>query len=211
MKKFDIITEADARVLARGTVVELAAGGHVTPLAEDTLRERRITVVREGRTSREDSSLVPVADIRSVAIGSDQVGLELLRAIVGFLRGRGLAVDDQSGATALAAPAAYPEAAARVARSVASREADAGIVIDASGIGSAIAANKISGIRAAMAGSERIARHAREHQGVNVLTLGASFLTPDEAVAIVSAWLTTAMRDPQALDHLASIRDLERR
>jgi ribose 5-phosphate isomerase RpiB len=46
---------------------------------------------------------------------------------------------------------------------------------------------------------------------VNVLTLGASFLTPDEATAIVSTWLTTAMRDPQALDHLAAIRDLERR
>ena len=191
--------------------MELAAGCHVTPLAQDTLRERRITVVREGRTSRDDSSLVPVADIRSVAIGSDRAGLDLLKAIVGVLRSRGLAVDDQSDGTSLAAPSAYPEAAARVARAVASREADAGIVIDASGIGSAIAANKISGIRAAMAGSERIARHAREHQGVNVLTLGASFLTPDEAVAIVSGWLTTAMRDPQALDHLASIRDLERR
>jgi ribose 5-phosphate isomerase B len=211
MKKFDIITEADARVLERGTVVELAAGGHVTPLAQDTLRERRITVAREGRTSRDDSSLVPVADIRSVAIGSDQAGLELLKAIVGFLRGRGLAVDDQSGGTSSAAPVAYPEAAARVARSVASREADAGIVVDASGLGSAIAANKMSGIRAAMAGTERIARHAREHEGVNVLTLGASFVTPDEALAIVSAWLTTAMRDPQALDHFASIRDLERR
>ena len=208
MKKFDIITEADARVLDRGTVVELAAGGHVTPLAQDTLRERRITVTREGSTSRDDSSLAPVVDIRSVAIGSDQAGLELLKAIVPFLRGRGLAVDDQSNGRA---PVGYPEAAARVARAVASREADAGIVIDASGLGSAIAANKISGVRAAMAGTERIARHAREHEGANVLTLGASFLTPDEAVAIVSAWLTTAMRDPQALDHLASIRDLERR
>ena len=208
MKKFDIITEADARVLERGTVVELAAGGHVTPLAQDTLRERRITVAREGSTSRDDSSLAPVADIRSFAIGSDQAGLELLKAIVPFLRGRGLAVDDQSSGRT---PAGYPEAAARVARSVAAREADAGIVIDASGLGSAIAANKISGVRAAMAGTERIARHAREHEGVNVLTLGASFLTPEEAVAIVSAWLTTAMRDPQALDHLAGIRDLERR
>jgi ribose 5-phosphate isomerase B len=211
MKKFDIITEADARVLERGTVVELAAGGHITPLAQDTLRERRITVARGGRTSGEDSSLVPVADIRSVAIGSDQTGQDLLKVIVAFLRGRGLAVDDQSGGTSSAPASPYPEAAARVARSVASREADAGIVIDASGLGSAIAANKISGIRAAMAGSERIARHAREHEGVNVLTLGASFLTAGEAVAIVTAWLTTAMRDPHALDHLARIRDLERR
>jgi ribose 5-phosphate isomerase B len=209
MKKFDIITEADARVLERGTTVELARGGHITPLAQDTLKERRIIVVQEGRSSGDDPSLAPVADIRSVAIGSDQPGLALRTALVAFLRSRGLAVDDQG--VEASDPAAYPGVAARVARSVASREADSGIVIDAGGVGSAIAANKIPGVRAAMASSERVARHAREHDGANVLTLGAAFLTAEEAVAIVSAWLTTPMRDPQALGRLASIRDLEKR
>ena len=59
---FDIITEADARALPRGEPVTLARGGHVTPLAEDTLRERRITVVREDAVSPDDAALAPKAD-----------------------------------------------------------------------------------------------------------------------------------------------------
>ena len=77
----------------------------------------------------------------------------------------------------------YPDIAAAVARAVARGEADAGIVIDGAGIGSAIAANKIAGIRAAMATTETIARYSREHNGANVLTLGATLVTPDEARA----------------------------
>jgi ribose 5-phosphate isomerase B len=98
-----------------------------------------------------------------------------------------------------------------VARQVARGEADAGIVIDGAGIGSAIAANKIDGVRAAMASSETIARYSREHNGANVLTLGASLLTEDEACAIVITWIGTPMREPRYIRRLAKIRDLERR
>ncbi|MEP7358249.1 MAG: RpiB/LacA/LacB family sugar-phosphate isomerase, partial [Anaerolineales bacterium] len=107
--------------------------------------------------------------------------------------------------------AEYPDVAARVARAVSRGDADAGIVIDAGGIGPAIAANKIAGVRAAMADSERTARYAREHHGANVLTLGAAFLSVAEATAIVVAWLTTSMRDPKAIARLSRIRDLEQR
>ena len=96
-----------------------------------------------------------------------------------------------------------------LARIVARREADAGIVIDGAGIGSAIAANKIDGIRAVMATSELVARYSREHNGANVLTLGATLVTPEEARAIVTTWLTTAMREPRYIRRLAKIRDLE--
>ena len=51
MKRFEIITESDARVLDRGETVMLAKGGHITPLAADTLKERRVTVVRESRAT----------------------------------------------------------------------------------------------------------------------------------------------------------------
>src|SRR5438105_8810665 len=94
MKRFDIITEADARVLPRGETVVLATGGHVTPLARDTLAERRVTVVPEGSVSADEASLAPVADMRSIAVGSDHTGVALRRAIVTFLRGRGLAVQE---------------------------------------------------------------------------------------------------------------------
>ena len=70
----------------------------------------------------------------------------------------------------------YPDIAAAVARAVARGEADAGIVIDGAGIGSAIAANKVRGVRAAMCTDETIARYSREHNGANVLTLGSTLL-----------------------------------
>lgn len=209
MKRFDIIAETDARVLARGETVLLARGGHITPLAQDTLKERRVTVVREGRVSDADRSLAPAADIRSVAIGSDHAGVKLKHALVGLLRGRGLAVQDVG--TDGTDPVDYPDIAASVGDIVARREADAGIVIDGAGIGSAIAANKIAGIRAVMATSETIARYSREHNGANVLTLGATLVSPEEARAIVTTWLATPMREPRYIRRLAKIRDIEER
>lgn len=207
MKKFEIITESDARVLTRGDTVMLARGGHVTPLALDTLRDRRITIVHEGRASAEDASLAPPADIRTLAVASDHVGITLRRALLAFLRARGLAVQDLG--TDSTDPVDYPDMAARVAHAVARGEADAGIVIDGAGIGSAIAANKVRGVRAVMAQSETIARYSREHNGANVLTLGSTLLTVEEAKGIVVVWLTTPMREPRYIRRLAKIRDLE--
>jgi ribose 5-phosphate isomerase B len=209
MKRFEIITEADARSLTRGETVELSIRGHITPLAQDTLRALAVSVVREGRTSVDDASLAPVADVRIVAIGSDHTGVALRRRLVALLRGRGLTVRDfgVDGET----PVDYPDVAATVAIAIARREADAGIVIDGAGIGSAIAANKIDGVRAAMATTETIARYSREHNGANVLTLGATLLRDEEAEAIVGTWLSTPMREARYIRRLAKIRDLERR
>ena len=209
MKRFEIITESDARVLDRGETVMLARGGHVTPLAADTLRDRRVTVVREGQAPDGAAALVPKADIRSVAIASDHTGMALRQVLVGFLRGRGLAVNDLG--TYTAEPVDYPDVAASVATLVARGEADAGIVIDGAGIGSAIAANKINGVRAVMATTETIARYSREHNGANVLTLGATLVTKEEAQAIVATWLTTSMREPRYIARLAKIAALEKR
>jgi ribose 5-phosphate isomerase B len=209
VKRFDIITESDARVLARGDTVTLVKGGHITPLAQDTLRERGVTLVHEGRASSDEAALVPRADIRTIALASDHTGVKLRRELVTFLRGRGLAVQDLG--TDGSDPVDYPDVAASVADLVARGDVDAGIVIDGAGIGSAIAANKIRGIRAVMADSETLARYAREHNGANVLTLGATLVSPDEARAIVTTWLTTPMREPRYIRRLAKIRDLERR
>ncbi|MEO8257926.1 MAG: RpiB/LacA/LacB family sugar-phosphate isomerase [Acidobacteriota bacterium] len=209
MKRFDIITEIDARSLTAGETVELSVRGHITPLAQDTLRARRVTVVREGRVAESDATLAPAAEIRTLAVGSDHTGVALRRSVIAELRGRGLAVQDLG--TDGSDPVDYPDVAASVARLVARGEADAGIVIDGAGIGSAMAANKIDGVRAAMATSPLIARYSREHNGANVLTLGATLLTPDEARAIVSTWLSTPMREPRYIRRLAKIRDLEKR
>jgi ribose 5-phosphate isomerase B len=88
-------------------------------------------------------------------------------------------------------------------------EADAGIVIDGAGLGSTIAANKVAGARAAMCLNETLARYAREHNGANVLALGSTLLTTEQALAIVDTFLATPMRDARYIRRLAKIRELE--
>jgi ribose 5-phosphate isomerase B len=206
VKRFDIVTEADARVLEYGSTIALSAGGHITPLALDTLRQRRVTVVRDA-ADQDLSVLAPVARIERVAVAGDHTSLSLKAALLAHLRGRGLAAEDLG--THSNDPVDYPDTAAAAARAVARGEVHAGVAIDGSGIGSAVAANKIHGVRAAMCPSPMLARYGREHNGLNVLTLGAATMSRDDALAILDAFLDTPMREPRYIRRLAIIRNLE--
>ena len=208
MKRFQMITEADARVVEYGATVILVAGGHITPLAADTLKARRVSVVRESGDG-DQASLAPRADIRTVAIAGDHTSVSLKAAIVAHLRGRGLAVHDLG--TNTSEPVDYPDTAGAVALHVARGEADAGIAIDGAGLGSTIAANKIDGVRAAMCVDRTLARYAREHNGANVLALGSTLLTTPDALDIVDTFLGTPMREPRYIRRLTKVRELELR
>jgi len=203
-----MITEADARVLEPGSTVVLVAGGHITPLAQDTLNSRRVSVVSE-HIAGDTAALVPNADVRTVAIAGDHTSLALKRAIVGHLRGRGVAVHDLG--TNTTDPVDYPDTASSAAIAVARGEADAAIVIDGAGLGSAIAANKVAGARAAMCLTETLARYAREHNGANVLALGSTLMSTEQTLAIVDTFLATPMREARYIRRLAKIRELESR
>ncbi len=208
MKRFQMITEADARVLEYGSTVTLVAGGHVTPLAQDTLNARRVAIVREGMDT-DVSSLAPRAEVRTVALGGDHTGVALKSAIRTHLRGRGLAVHDLG--TDTSEPVDYPDVAGAVAREVARGEADAGIVIDGAGLGSTIAANKVRGVRAAMCLNTTLARYARQHNGAHVLALGSTLVSAAEALEIVDVFLDTPMREARYIRRLTKIRELELR
>jgi ribose 5-phosphate isomerase B len=201
-----MITEADARVLEPGTTVVLVGSGHITPLAQDTLTERRITVISE-RQLDDSANLAPRADIRTVALAGDHTSLTLKRAIVTYLRGRGIAAHDLG--TLTSDPVDYPDTASAAALAVTRGEADAAIVIDGAGLGSTIAANKVPGARAAMCLNETLARYARQHNGANVLALGSTLLTPEQALPIVETFLATPMREARYIRRLAKIRELE--
>ena len=202
-----MITEADARVLEYGSTIVLVAGGHVTPLAQDTLAARRVSIVREG-TDPDAAGLAPTADIRRVAVAGDHTSLALKAAIVQHLRRRGLAAHDLG--TSTNEPVDYPDTAASAARHVARGEADAAVVIDGAGLGSTIAANKVAGARAAMCLNVTLARYARQHNGANVLALGSTLVSGEEALAILDTFLDTPMREARYIRRLAKIRDLER-
>ena len=107
-----MITEADARVLELGSTVVLANGGHITPLAQDTLRARRVSVI--GEAAAEDAAaLAPAADVRTIAIAGDHTSLQMKKAIVMHLRGQGRAVHDL-GTTTIAL-VDHPDTAAAAA------------------------------------------------------------------------------------------------
>ena len=208
VRRFALITEADARLIEPGSTVELEGGGRVTPLAIETLASRRVTVVQGAlATAALPADLAPPSAIDRVAIGSDHGGVALKAALVDYLRSLGMAVTDCG--THGTNPVDYPDIARAVAQLVVGRDVEGGIVIDGAGLGSAIAANKVRGIRAAMCTTPTLARYAREHNGANVLTLGATLVSVDAAKEIVQTWRSTPMREERYIRRLLKIRRLE--
>lgn len=212
MARFAMITESDARMLPEGSTVELLPKGHITPLAADTLRDRRITVIHADQAVEGDGArLVPVAEVRRVVIGSDHTGVALKQFLVTALRGRGLAVQALGPEGTAPPPADYPDIAEQVGLAVVGREADAGIVIDGAGLGSTMAANKVAGVRAALCLNDTLARYARQHNGANVIALGATLVSPGDALAIVETFFATPMTEPRYIRRLLKLERLDKR
>jgi ribose 5-phosphate isomerase B len=124
-----------------------------------------------------------------IALGCDHGGLALKEELAAFLRDAGHAVIDFG--THGIDPVDYPDFAFLVAAAVADRQTQIGIMIDGAGIGSAMVANKIPGIRAAMCNDLYAARNARQHNAANVLTLGAMVIGAGLAKEIVTTFLKT--------------------
>ena len=124
-----------------------------------------------------------------IAIGGDHAGVALKEHVKQILASRGVAFDDFG--TLSTESVDYPDFAVTVARKVASGEYDRGILTCGSGIGMAIAANKVPGIRAASISDEEGARLSREHNDINVLALGERTGNPDIARRIVEIFLDT--------------------
>jgi len=150
----------------------------------------------------------PSASATSVAIGADHGGVALKAVLARHLQERGFGVTDCGTASTDAVD--YPDFAHVVARLVATGACAAGIVIDGAGIGSAMAANKVPGVRAANAHDTSMARNAREHNYANVLTLGARMIGEGLAIEVVDTFLTTpwgAERHGKRVAKIAAIED----
>jgi RpiB/LacA/LacB family sugar-phosphate isomerase len=145
----------------------------------------------------------------SLAVGADHGGFHLKEQLAADLRDRGYAVRDCGTRSTDAVD--YPDIAHAVAREVATGACQLGIVIDGAGIGSAIAANKVPGIRAATCWDVSSARNSREHNHANVLALGAGLLGENLAREVVNAWLSTAPGPDRHARRVAKIGQLEQR
>jgi ribose 5-phosphate isomerase B len=142
----------------------------------------------------------------TVALGADHAGFELKESLKSWLIEQGYQVLD-FGAHAPDS-VDYPDYAVQVAEAVADRKVERGVLICGTGIGMAITANKIPGVRAALCSDQYTARMSREHNDANVLTLGGRLMGADMAVEILSLWLTTEFagdRHQRRLDKIAAI------
>jgi ribose 5-phosphate isomerase B len=145
-----------------------------------------------------------------IAIGADHAGFELKEKLKKFLEKQDIEVDDQG--TNSAESVDYPEYAQKVAHRVANHNADYGLLVCGSGIGMAITANKVAGIRATTATTEQEAQLSREHNDANVLAIGARLLREEQAVKVLDAFLKSSFahgRHKQRLDKIAEIEKEE--
>ena len=196
-----VITEADVRGLERGARLRIAEGARLTPLAADIVREQGIELVR--RPSRRGSR-----ESKSIAVGADHGGYPLKEELKTYLAELGQRVRDFGTDSTDAVD--YPDFAHAVARAVSEGVCDLGIIIDGAGVGSCMTANKVPGVRAAACYSVRVAVNSREHNDANVLTLGSGTITSAEMREIVSAWLSTEIKEERHRKRVAKIEAVER-
>jgi len=196
-----VITEDDVRALPEGARLRVAEAARLTPLAADIVRERRIELVR--RATRRGAHAR-----RIVAVGADHGGYPMKEELKKLLAELGHRVRDFGTNSTDAVD--YPDFAHAVARSVSEGEADLGVVIDGAGVGSAMTANKVPGVRAAACYSVKVAVNSREHNDANVLTLGSGTINTQEMRDIVTAWLSTEITEDRHKRRVAKIEAVER-
>ena len=166
-------------------VLRVPVGTIVTPSAAEVARDRGVSIVEMAQDEL-DATAPPD---RTVAIGSDHGGFRMKEALKPVLAELGFAVRDVG--VHQESPADYPDIAEAVAMLVHDGKATQGVIVDGAGIGSAMAANKVPGIRAALCYDKASAKNSREHNHANVLTLGGRMLTETQAEDVLRMWLGT--------------------
>lgn len=140
-----------------------------------------------------------------IALGADHRGYRLKERLREWLAASGHSPLDLG--TAGTGPVDYPEYGFLVADAVRSRRARFGILVCGTGIGMSMAANRVRGVRAAVANDERLARMSRRHNNANVICLGGDLLTAQHARRVVGAWLRTGFEGGR---HTRRLRRLDR-
>lgn len=146
--------------------------------------------------------------VKKIALGADHAGFDEKERIKKTLDALGVEYTDMG--TSSPDSVDYPDYAKRVADAVSDGEYEQGLLVCGSGTGMAIAANKVKGVRAAVAWSPEIARLAREHNNANVLSLPARFSTPEEMDKIVRAWFAADFEGGRHERRVEKISEMEK-
>lgn len=206
-----LLSAADIQDLPAGVELHLPPATQVTPLAYEEAAARQIQIVQAAGGPRVASPTpaAPSLGGRPIAIGADHGGFALKQQLKDYLIELGYTVTDVGCSSAEAVD--YPDYAYAAARLVSTGSVEAAIVIDGAGIGSAMVANKVPGIRAALCYDISSAQNSREHNHANVLTLGAGLIGPQLARQIVKAWLDTAWASGRHARRVEKIMQIEQR
>ena len=177
----------------------------VTPAAEDRLNEYKMTIKRAEQAAASANPSTASRTLK-IAVGSDHPAFKTKKMVIEYLKEKGYSVDDRG--TYDEQSCDYPDFAIAVAKEVISGRCDYGICFDATGIPSAITANKIKGIRAATCYNEFSAWSARNHNNANVLVMGAMTLGPETIKGIIDKWFSTEFaggRHQRRLDKISAL------
>lgn len=210
MKK--LITEHDVLELEKKGIRVLVKTRDtiISPLALDRIRYSNFNILEKEELPSEQihqSNSNNKSFVKRITIGSDHTGFRLKNIITKYLIEKGYLVNDIG--TFDENSCDYPDFARLVAQKVANKESDFGILIDATGIPSAIAANKIKGIRAATCYNAFSARSSRAHNNANVLVVGAKALGEETIKIIIDEWLTTEFDGGRHQNRLNKITEIE--
>jgi ribose 5-phosphate isomerase B len=143
-----------------------------------------------------------------IAVACDHRGYDAKRKVVPLLRKQGYDVNDLGCEST--ASVDYPDFAVLVARGVAAGQYDLGILLDGSGIGMSVAANKVRGVRAGLVHDEVTARRAREHNHCNILCMGTDLLSEDQIRQIIEIFLTTTFEPGRHKRRVEKVCEIER-
>lgn len=196
-----IVTADEVRSLPEGSLLDLPADAIVTDVAREWIEKRKIRIVGPSRPAGPERV--------QLAIGSDHAGYEMKEALALYLREIGASFVDCGTHSREAVD--YPDFAHQVALAVALGRAKRGIVVDGAGIGSAMVANKVPGIRAAACSDEVQARNSREHNDANVLTLGSRLIPLENLRKVVAVFLTAELTEPRHRARVAKIEAVEKK
>jgi ribose 5-phosphate isomerase B len=217
MPKRPLISEQTVRDAARGgrTSIALPPNALVTALARDTARELGVSFADTVPNSNGDcpdrtpDCGCPEAPARTLAIGCDHAGFEIKAALAERASALGWAVTDVG--TNSDGPVDYPDFAYAVARLVATCKVALGVMVDGVGVGSAMVANKVPGVRAACCSVEFAAFNARAHNDANVLTIGSRTVGIEANKRILDTFLSTDFEGGRHAGRVQKIKDVEAR
>ena len=207
MKK--VILESDIIKISKegGNSITVDEGTIFTPSALDRIRSAGIKILNKSEEKNTEAHQTEIPGSLKVAIASDHTGYQLKKILRDYLQKMGVAVLDLG--TDSEESCDYPDFAFAAAKKVILNEVNFGIIIDATGIPSAITANKVPGIRAATCYNEFSARSSREHNNANILVIGAKSIGEETAKSVLNVWLSAKFLEGRHQRRLDKITEIE--